>query len=77
MSVSFDLSFHGMCTEHQAILQSSSGYDFLDLDQVGLEQMPDVFVLSRPNINLGLKNDTNKIATSPCINMRLKPSSCA
>ena len=35
-----------MCTEHQAILHSSSGDDFLDLDQLGLEGMPNVIILN-------------------------------
>lgn len=46
MSISFELPFHGTCTNHQVHLHSQHTIDFLDLNQIGLEEMPDVIILN-------------------------------
>lgn len=47
MYISFELPFHGHCTEHQLILHSTnSTIDWMDLNQLGLEEMPNVIILN-------------------------------
>jgi hypothetical protein len=46
-TISFELPFHGTCANNQIILHSeNSPMDFLNLDQAGLDEMPDVIIFN-------------------------------
>lgn len=58
--ISFQAPFHGMCTEHQAILyftDQSIASDWIDFNSLSISEMPDVILLKGKRFKYGGVSD--------------------
>lgn len=56
-NISFEPPFHGICVRRKLLLSSNGTTDFLDLDQIALNEMPDVIILGDKRFKYGGVSD--------------------